>query len=174
MGHALVLNASFEPLHIVTWQRAVQLLFQEKVEVLEESEQEIRTVRITIKMPEVLRLLNYVPTSRKKQIIRFSKINIFLRDGFRCQYCGIIGTKPELTLDHVMPIVQGGEKSWKNNVTACSTCNQKKGGRTPSQAKMRLIQKPKQPHWIPMVHLKVGILGTPERWKLYLKSGKHH
>jgi 5-methylcytosine-specific restriction endonuclease McrA len=86
MSHALVLNASFEPLHIVTWQRAIQLLFQGKVEVVEESDQEVRTVRFTIKIPAVLRLLSYVPLARKKEIVRFSRVNIFLRDQNECQY----------------------------------------------------------------------------------------
>src|SRR5476649_2649116 len=111
MSHALVLNASFEPLHVVTWQRAIQLLFQGKVEVIEESEQEIRTVRITMKVPAVLRLLQYVPLSKKKHLIRFSRANIFLRDHHQCQYCGKHFNKAHLTLDHVIPIVQSGKKS---------------------------------------------------------------
>src|SRR3954466_3899720 len=81
MSHALVLNASFEPLHIVSWQRAIQLLFQGKVEVVEESDQEVRACRFTIKVPAVLRLIHYVPLQRKKHIVRFSRANIFLRDG---------------------------------------------------------------------------------------------
>jgi 5-methylcytosine-specific restriction endonuclease McrA len=134
MSHALVLNASFEPLHIVTWQRAIQLLFQGKVEVVEESDQEVRTVRMTIRVPAVLRLLTYVPLTKKKQIVRFSRANVFLRDHGVCQYCGHQYAKNQLTLDHVIPIVQGGKKSWENIVTACKPCNQRKGGRTPNQA----------------------------------------
>lgn len=172
MSHALVLNASFEPLHIVTWQRAIQLLFQGKVEVIEESDQEIRTVRLTIKVPAVLRLLHYVPLARKKAIVRFSRINIFLRDSNYCQYCGKKFNKSHLTLDHVIPIVQGGKKCWENIVTACKTCNQRKGGRTPPQAGMQLIRKPKQPGWLPTVNLQMGITRTPERWQIYLKLEK--
>lgn len=169
MSHALVLNASFEPLHVVTWQRAIQLLFQGKVEVVEESEQEVRTVRLTIKVPAVLRLLTYVPLARKKQIVRFSRINIFLRDNHICQYCGTLFGRHQLTLDHVVPIVQGGRKCWENIVTACKPCNQRKGGRTPSQAGMRLIRRPRQPNWLPTANLMVGVTKTPERWKIYLK-----
>jgi 5-methylcytosine-specific restriction endonuclease McrA len=169
MSHALVLNASFEPLHIVTWQRAIQLLFQGKVEVIEESEQEVRTVRMTIKIPAVLRLLTYVPLAKKKQIVRFSRVNIFLRDSHVCQYCGGKFNRTYLTLDHVIPIVQGGRKSWENIVTACKPCNQRKGGRTPQQAGMSLVKKPRQPAWLPTANLQLGITLTPERWKIYLK-----
>ena len=164
-----MLNASFEPLHIVTWQRALQLLFQGKVEVIEESEQEIHTVRLTIRVPAVLRLLSYVPLKRKKQVIRFSRTNIFIRDNHICQYCGDKFNKSHLTLDHVAPIVQGGAKSWENIVTACKPCNQNKGGRTPAQAGMRLIRKPGRPHWLPTTSVHMGVSVTPERWKIYLR-----
>jgi len=169
MSHALVLNASFEPLHIVTWQRALQLLFQGKVEVVEESDKEVRTVRLTIRVPAVLRLLNYVPLTRRKEIVRFSRLNIFLRDHCTCQYCGKVFGRNQLTLDHVIPIVQGGKKSWENIVTACKPCNQRKGGYTPTQAGLQLIRKPKQPIWLPTVNLQLGITQTPERWQVYLK-----
>jgi 5-methylcytosine-specific restriction endonuclease McrA len=173
MGHALILNASFEPLHIVTWQRAIQLLFQGKVEVIEESDQEIRTVRLTIKVPAVLRLLNYVPLSKKKNIIRFSRTNIFQRDNNTCQYCSKQFNKTQLTLDHVVPVVQGGRKCWENIVTACKPCNQRKGGRTPAQANMHLIRKPRQPNWLPGASITFGFAKTPERWRLYLNLDKN-
>jgi 5-methylcytosine-specific restriction endonuclease McrA len=169
MSHALVLNASFEPLHVVTWQRAMQLLFQGKVEVVEESEHEVHTVRLTIKVPAVLRLLQYVPLGRKKQIVRFSRTNVFLRDNHCCQYCGTRFNKSFLTLDHVIPIVQGGGKSWENIVTACKPCNQHKGGRTPAQAGLKLIRTPRRPLWLPTTTLHMGISVTPESWKIYLK-----
>lgn len=169
MGHALVLNASFEPLHIVSWQRAMQLLFQGKVEVVEDSELEVRTVRLTIKVPAVLRLLQYVPINQKKQIIRFSRGNIFIRDQNVCQYCGQRFGKTHLTLDHVIPIVQGGKKSWENIVTACKPCNQRKGGRTPLQAGVKLIRKPRRPLWLPSATFQFGMSVTPESWKIYLK-----
>ncbi len=173
MSHALILNASFEPLHIVSWQRAIQLLFQGKVEVVEESDREIRTVRITMRVPAVLRLLKYVQIGRKKQVIRFSRANIFLRDGCVCQYCGRKFTKSQLTLDHVKPVVQSGEKSWENIVTACKPCNQKKGGRTPQEARMQLIRKPRRPIWLPAASVQVGVAIAPASWKMYLRLDYH-
>ena len=174
MSHALVLNASFEPLQIVTWQRAIQLLFQGKVEVVEESELEIHTVRISMRVPAVLRLLKYVPLKTKKQVVRFSRANIFIRDHHGCQYCGRRFQKTNLTLDHVIPIVQGGKKSWENIVTACKPCNQKKGGRTPQQAGVVLIRKPNKPSWLPTTTLQMGVSVTPESWKIYLKLVQNH
>lgn len=170
MSHALVLNATFEPLQIVSWQKAIQLLFQGKVEVIEESDQEVRTVRLTMKIPAVLRLLEYVPLKKKRQLVRFSRLNVFLRDRFKCQYCSNHFTKTHLTLDHVIPVVQGGKKTWENIVTACKPCNQKKGGRTPLQAKMNLIKKPSPPDWIPSHSLSLNLKKTQtDRWRFYLK-----
>lgn len=167
-SHALILNASFEPLHVVSWQRAIQLLFQGKVEVIEESENEVHTVRLTIKIPSVLRLLNYVPVAQRRRVIRFSRENIFIRDGNQCQYCGKKFQRSQLTLDHVIPVVQGGGKSWENIVSSCKPCNQKKGGKTPGQAGLQLIRKPREPDWLPRVTLEFGVSVTPERWKIYL------
>ncbi len=169
MSQALILNASFEPLHIVSWQRAVQLLFQGKVEVVEEYEHTIRTVRVSIRMPAVLRLLKYVPTKQKQNVIRFSRPNVFLRDHNICQYCGQKFSKTHLTLDHVIPAVQGGPKTWQNIVTACKPCNQRKGGRTPQQAGMHLIRKPRYPTWLPATNLNIGITVTPRSWRIYLQ-----
>jgi 5-methylcytosine-specific restriction endonuclease McrA len=168
MGHALVLNASFEPLQIVSWQKAMQLLFQGKVEVIEESTQEVRTVSLTLKVPSVLRLLQYIPTKRKRQMVRFSRSNVFLRDQSHCQYCGNQFPKSHLTLDHVKPVVMGGRKTWDNIVTACKSCNQRKGGRTPQQAGMSLIRSPRAPDWLPLATLTFGIQVAPERWQFYL------
>lgn len=168
MDQVLVLNASFEPLHVVHWQKAMQLLFQGKVEVLEEYEREVRTVTLSIRLPAVLRLLRFIPTIRKRNIVRFSRANIFVRDQFTCQYCGRKRTRSELTLDHVTPSVQGGKKTWDNIVSACIQCNQRKGGRTPQEAGMHLIVKPATPEWLPMCTIRYRLNSAPERWKVYL------
>lgn len=168
-GHALVLNASFEPLNIVSWQRALQLLFQGKVEVLHESDRHVHTVRVTIRVPSVLRLLNYVQAGKKRQLVRFSRPNVFIRDHYKCQYCGRRFQKGNLTLDHIIPVVQGGRKCWENIVTSCKPCNQRKGGRTPSEAGVNLVRKPREPAWLPKTSIQLSITLTPESWKMYLK-----
>lgn len=166
----LILNASFEPLHIVSWQKAVQLLFQGKVEVIEESTLEIRTVRFSIKVPSVLRLLKFVSLNRARQVIRFSRANVFSRDSHRCQYCNQHFQKHALTLDHVIPVVQGGSKNWDNIVTSCKPCNQKKGGRTPTQAGMKLVREPVEPQWIAKEDLELSIVIDQTHWKMYFES----
>ncbi len=163
----MVLNASFEPIVVIHWQKAMQLLFQGKVEVLEEYEREIRTVSLTFRLPSVLRLIKYIPIARKKNIVRFSRANIFVRDGFCCQYCGRKRARHELTLDHIVPVVQGGRKTWENIVTACIQCNQRKGGRTPHEAGMRLICRPAEPQWLPTFTIRYRLNSAPETWKLY-------
>lgn len=168
-SQALVLNASYEPIRIVSWEKAIQLMFQGKVEVLQESESEVRSVRITIKIPAVLRLLKYVPMGRKHRLVRFSRANVFIRDNHTCQYCGRKYSRFHLTLDHIVPVVRGGPKTWENIVTCCKNCNQKKGGQTPQEASMKLIRKPVEPKWLPKNEFSIGIKFVPEKWLPYLK-----
>jgi 5-methylcytosine-specific restriction endonuclease McrA len=143
------------------------LLFQGKVEVLEEHDEVIHTVRFTFKLPSILRLNHFVKT-RAHSYIRFSRENIYIRDEFACQYCAERFHPKQLTLDHVIPAVQGGKKNWTNIVTACISCNQVKGGRTPAQAGMRLIKKPSVPTWLPKVQVKFSFAQAPDSWKEYL------
>jgi len=143
------------------------MLFQGKVEVLEEHNIFVRTVRFTFRLPSVLRLHNYVRVKRPN-CIRFSRENVYVRDEHRCQYCVQKYPTRQLTLDHVVPAVQGGKKNWSNIVTCCISCNQKKGGRTPQQAGMRLIKKPDVPTWLPKLQEDFAYTQTPDAWKTYL------
>ena len=172
MDHTLVLNSSFEPVNIVHWQKAMQLVFQGKVEILEVSNREIRTFTQTFRLPSVMRLLRYIPITKKKSFVRFSRTNILLRDRHCCQYCGRKRPSNELTLDHVVPSTQGGKRTWENIVTACIQCNQKKGGRTPAEANMKLMSKPHQPDWLPSSTINFHLQSTPEQWRLYISWQK--
>ncbi|HEY5907466.1 MAG TPA: HNH endonuclease, partial [Vicinamibacteria bacterium] len=139
MEHTLVLNATYEPLRIVSWQKAITLLFQGKVEVLAHYDREIRGVTVRVKLPSVLRLLRHVRMKRPFAEVPFSRPNVYARDDYRCQYCGDRFPTSELTFDHVIPVARAGHKGWDNIVTCCVACNRKKGDRTPEQAGMKLV-----------------------------------
>lgn len=162
----LVLTQSYEPLKVVSWQRAITLLTLGKVEVVEEYEHEIRSTHLVFKCPAVIRLLGTF--RRHKKPVKFSRVNIFARDHYKCQYCGTRGKLADLTYDHVIPKSQGGKTVWKNIVTACYDCNAKKRDRTPEQAGMRLRSTPVQPKWVPSMTLRITQKNAPDAWASYL------
>ena len=168
MEMTLLLNATYEPLRVVNWQKAITLLCQGKVEVLESYERDICGVTITFKLPSVMRLLRVVKVQSAHRVVKFSRMNIFTRDQYTCQYCWKSFRTEELTFDHVVPIAKGGGKTWDNIVTACWRCNNKKSGRTPAEAQMRLKRKPAKPRWNPTVTVMIGIHHAPESWRDYL------
>ena len=139
MAKVLVLNASYEPLNITSWRRAVLLLLKGKAEQLENNGMYIYT---EFPLPTVIRLLYYVRVPYKE--IPLTRRNILERDRHTCQYCGYKGD--DLTLDHVIPRSRGGGDSWENLVTACVRCNVKKGNRTPKEAHMLLRSQPRRPY----------------------------
>src|SRR5437764_502798 len=138
MEQTLLLNATYEPLKVVHWQKAVTLWCQGKVEVVKVYDREIHAVSFSFKLPSVIRLLRYIKIKRRFDYVPFSRANIYARDEYECQYCGDAFSTNELTFDHVQPVAQGGRKDWENIVTCCVTCNRKKGGRTPAEAGMSL------------------------------------
>lgn len=168
MELTLLLNATYEPLRVVHWQKAVSLLWQGKVEVLEVYDREIRGVSFSIRLPAVMRLLKMVRLKDSHRAVKFSRINIFTRDSYTCQYCNHRHRTEELTFDHVVPIALGGRKTWENIVTACWRCNNRKSGRTPDQAGMKLVKKPVKPRWSPVITITIGIRNWPETWRDYL------
>ena len=145
MEHTLLLNATYEPLKVVDWRRAIRLWCQGKVEVLSVYDREVHSVSLTVKLPSVIRLLNYITIKRHFNLVPFSRANIYARDDHLCQYCGRGFPPAELTFDHVVPVRYGGRKDWENIVTSCVSCNRRKGGRTPAEAGMRVIRPPRRP-----------------------------
>lgn len=139
MAKVLVLNASFEPLNITSWRRAIVLVIKGKAEQVEHNG---RYVYANYPLPTVIRLRQYVRVPYKD--IPLTRRNIFFRDANTCQYCHYTGD--DLTLDHVMPRSRGGVDSWENLVTACVRCNVQKGNRTPKEADMPLDKTPRKPH----------------------------
>ncbi|HBE44196.1 MAG TPA: HNH endonuclease, partial [Deltaproteobacteria bacterium] len=134
MDRTLLLNTTFEPLSIVSWKKAVMLLFLGKVEVLKEYEREIKGISMSIKQPAVVRLLRFVQNNHMN--VKFSRKNIFLRDDYACQYCGKRFDPRWLTCDHIIPKSRGGVTEWSNIVTSCIQCNLKKGDKLPEEVNM--------------------------------------
>lgn len=141
---ALVLNAdyrplSYFPLSLWPWQEVVKAVFLDRVEVISTYDQYVRSPSFEMKLPSVISLREYVSQDRPPAFTRF---NVFLRDGFACQYCG---APEDLTFDHLIPRSKGGRTTWENIVTACGPCNLRKGGRLIREANMHLPRRPRRP-----------------------------
>lgn len=141
---ALVLNADFRPLSyyplsLWCWQDAVKAVFLNRVEVIAEYDQVVRSQNFEMRLPSVIALHDFVNQNRPPAFTRF---NVFLRDGFKCSYCH---ASNDLTFDHVIPRSKGGRTSWTNIVAACAPCNLRKGGRMPKEAGMFPARKPARP-----------------------------
>ncbi|MFH1304431.1 MAG: HNH endonuclease [Planctomycetota bacterium] len=178
----LALNKTYSPVHVISAKRAFCLLSKDIAEVISvedgsfmnydfsswieiselrsefnernELEDWVLSVNFEIQVPRVVRLLRYdrIPNNT----IKFNRRNIFIRDSYRCQYCQRKYSVKQLSLDHVVPRSQGGGMNWENIVSACHRCNTKKGGRTPSQAGMKLLQKPAKPSRNPVLQQQVN------------------
>jgi 5-methylcytosine-specific restriction endonuclease McrA len=138
----LVLNATYEPLNVCPARRAITLVMKGAAVVEERSAYTIRTAKINIPVPSVVRLLKYRRMPRLNRSV--SRKGIILRDSSTCQYCQRKMLPKDLTLDHVTPRSRGGETAWDNLVASCFRCNNRKGSRTPQEAGMALAKAPKQ------------------------------
>jgi 5-methylcytosine-specific restriction endonuclease McrA len=168
MEQTLLLNATYEPLNVVDWRKAITLWCQGKVEVISVYDREVRSVSISFNLLSVIRLLRYITIKRRADYVPFSRANIYARDGDQCQYCGEKFPVEDLTFDHVVPVSQGGRKDWENIVTSCITCNCRKGGRTPTEAGLKVVRPPRRPMRPPVVRLIFAIRNAPEAWRDYL------
>ena len=175
LSSVLVLNRFYLAVHVINVRRAFGLLCRQLAEVLDvqdgqyanydfptwleiseiraEAKQPrddwVRSVRFEVQVPRVIRLLRYdrVP----QHSLRFNRRNVFARDGHQCQYCGHSPPAHQLSMDHVVPRSRGGETNWENVVCCCVKCNARKGGRTPQEARMRLLTKPRRPKFSPLL-----------------------
>lgn len=162
MKNVLLLNASYEPLGVITPQRAFLLMLAEKVYQEAADMIPLRSVSKQFDIPTVVRLKMYIQAPRRKT--RWHRRGVLKRDGFRCIYCGqLAGSKA--TIDHIIPRSAGGQDSWVNTACACMRCNQRKGNRTPEQAGMKLRWQPKTPR----VDYLVASGDIPQSWKVYLE-----
>jgi len=159
----LVLNQNYEPLNICRVRRAIVLVYEGKAEMLEDGTGFIHSINRELPLPSVIRLSYIVKRPRPKR--RLTRLEIFNRDRYTCQYCGKV--TQQLTLDHVIPRYRGGEQTWENMVSACIPCNRHKAGQTPKEAGMILMNCPCPPRdhlpfYIPLY------LKTQTQWQKYL------
>ncbi|MGB1250456.1 MAG: HNH endonuclease [Candidatus Promineifilaceae bacterium] len=175
MAAVLLLNASFEPLRVIPFRRAVSLLMRDRVDAVSAETHNLPTASTIVEIPHVLRLRKYVNVPRRG--VRWSRRNVFIRDNWTCIYCGVqlndfhkgrVVARDSFTLDHIKPRSKGGKNTWSNTACACASCNQRKGARLPNEANMKLLWEPKRPR----VDYLVASGDVPEAWKLYLTIGK--
>lgn len=162
----LVLTPGYMPCDVIPWTRAVTMLWENKVEVIEEYDSEARSSYLVIKIPAVVRLVKMF--RRDKKPVKFSRVNIYARDDYRCLYCGEKKRMSELTYDHVLPRARGGRTEWTNIATCCTDCNRRKACRTPSEAGMKLRKQPVQPTVQPAVMVRISRESAPQQWTDYL------
>lgn len=167
MESVLLLNASFEPMRIISWKKAVCMFFSGKVEVIEEYDAQIRSVSVIIAAPSVVRLLEYVQIGKKLPAL--TRANILARDRFRCQYCDKQLNAQTATIDHIIPRSLDGKSTWKNLVCCCSRCNRQKGCLSLKKVNMKLLKKPIKPNWLPIVNVRFKN-NVPTTWIAFLKA----
>jgi 5-methylcytosine-specific restriction endonuclease McrA len=187
----LLLSAAFEPIRTISWYEAFEQVLKGSAELVEHYEEApirsgigsiggvtsaVNALRIgevegaiLYKRPLVIRQKKIY---KRRKVVRFSRENVWLRDNGKCQYCGIQCARYSFTYDHVIPRAKGGKTVWENVVVSCAPCNQKKGGRTPKEAKMHLISEPHTPKALPGFYRRAlkWETGMHEKWGWYLGS----
>lgn len=184
----LVLNKNWAPISIINYKKCMNLIYQDHAmsidndfvvydfknwiefsmlpKTLDDGYTHINTIKLKIAVPDIIVLKKYDRLPYRD--IKFSRQSIFQRDNFKCQYCGKQFKKDKLEIEHVIPKCHGGRSLWDNVVSACGPCNDKKGGRTPEQAGMKLIKKPKQPGWVSPFDMVKHKPNIRPMWKKYL------
>ena len=183
----LVLNRLWQAVNVCSVRRALTLLFEGHAQAVvgdgdgsfqtynfqtwmdlsasEPSPECIRSISFRIRVPRVILLLIFDRMPKKE--VKFTRYNIFERDQNTCQYCGVVFDRNELNLDHVIPRDHGGPTTWENIVCSCIRCNTRKANRTPRQAGLLLVRKPKRPKWRPFVQINLGV-NCHDSWKHFV------
>ena len=186
--HVLVLNRLWQAVNICTVRRALTLIFEGQAQAVLSDEdgsfqtfnfsqwrdlseqaphpESIFTVSFRIRIPRVILLVMFDRLPKKE--VKFTRHNIFERDHNTCQYCGKVFDRKDLNLDHVIPRDRGGPTTWENIVCSCIPCNTRKSNRTPQEAGMHLVRKPKRPKWRPFVQVSIGLNNPHDSWKRFL------
>ncbi len=143
----LVLNAGYEPMQLVSWQRALCLVLARKAEIVAHYDEVVRSVTQVMQLPSVVRLVEYVQVVSRFGVVRCNRRNILLRDRHQCQYCGVSCRQGDISIDHIIPRSRGGKTIWTNVVAACHGCNRKKGALLLEDCGMKLLKVPRRPTW---------------------------
>jgi 5-methylcytosine-specific restriction endonuclease McrA len=167
VGAVLVLNATYEPLNVVSIKRAVVLLLKEKAELVEAAEAQLRSENFSLPVPLVIRLVYFVKIPRRISL-PVTRRGVLSRDFYTCQYCGATPPRKHLTVDHIVPRSRGGKTTWENVVTACAKCNGRKGNRTPIEANLKLLTQPKRPRYLAIAAL--ASVEARQVWGKYILS----
>jgi 5-methylcytosine-specific restriction endonuclease McrA len=165
MSSVLVLNATYEPISVVSTRRAVVLLLKEKAELVEAAEAVLRAENLTMRMPLVIRLVYFVRIPYKVSL-PVTRRTVLARDHYTCLYCGRQPARKDLTVDHVVPRSRGGRTVWENVVTACQRCNGRKGDRTPQEAGMAVLSDPARPRYVALALVEAS--EVRQAWDKYL------
>lgn len=164
MGEVLLLNATYEPLSVLSLRRAAKLVLNERVDAVADDAFPLVGREQTLEVASVLRLRLYVNVPRRNPPA-WTRRGMLARDNYTCAYCGKRCAESEATVDHVLPVSRGGRSSWSNTVTACSRCNQRKANRLPHEAGMKLLIEPK----LPRTRYLKAQGEVPAAWRLWLE-----
>lgn len=176
MAAVLLLNASYEPLSVISQKRALSLLLRDRVEIATDDVVTLHAGHANFRIPTVLRLRRYIHVPRRSA--SWSRRGVLERDNYTCIYCNVRAgekrhgkfiSKDEFTIDHLIPRSRKGQNTWGNTACACQECNQRKGDRTPHEAAMPLLWEPKTPR----VDYMVATGNVPTAWKVYLEVGEY-
>ncbi len=161
-----MLSPWYFPLKILRWEDAITQVYLGKVDVVVEYDEVVRSPSTSIKMPAVVRLRRKI--SARKSAVKFSRINVYTRDDFTCQYCGEKKSFDELNYDHVVPRSAGGRTVWENIVTSCYSCNSRKANRTCDEAGMWPVRPPKRPTSLPLTPPPIRKRDAPAEWEPFI------
>jgi 5-methylcytosine-specific restriction endonuclease McrA len=164
----LLLSPWYIPLKVLRWQDAVKMRYEGTADVLAEYDDEIASPSVVWKVPAVMRLRR-MPAAKTRGL-RFSRMNVYQRDGFRCQYCGGKFAITQLSYDHVVPRSAGGSTTWTNIVTACKTCNSRKANHSCDDAGMWPLRAPRCPKALPRLPLAIDLDNAPEEWLGFVRD----
>lgn len=162
MTGVLLLNATYEPLRVISMKRAIVLVIQDKAEIISAGEEPVRSASLCMTVPKVVRLRYFVKIPYRARVA-LNRKSLMARDKSTCQYCGGHGN----TIDHIVPRARGGRHEWTNVTTACSPCNQKKGDRLLSELGWELLSKPEVPRY--NSHILVGLATMDPEWEPHLQ-----